>query len=238
MQIISSIGGCLSEITGSHGLIVGMFLAGLVGGTTHCVTMCGPFVLSQTGNLSRLSETALLPYHLGRMTTYLFLTLLTYSVFSLVFVYSDLKAYLAVLMLMTAAVLFLVSAFPRLSVFFPWATKLNSGFLFDLISKFMPKSEGRNSLKSQYMMGILLGFMPCGMIVAALLAISSIAESLAYALLAMALFSLGTVPALIAVAIGGRTLHQKFPTLSKKMSKVIKCASAMWLFLLSITMII
>lgn len=238
MQILASIGGCLTEITGSNSLVVGMLLAGLVGGTTHCVAMCGPFVLSQTGNLSRLSQAALLPYHLGRMTTYLFLTVLTYSVFHLVFVYSDLKNYFAVPMLMTAAVLFLVSAFPRLSVLFPWVSKVHSGFLFNVFSRFISKVGNTDSLKSQYMMGILLGFMPCGMVIAALLAVSGVAENLTHALFAMALFSLGTVPALIVVAVGGRTLHQKFPNLSVKMSKAMKCASAIWLFLLSITMVI
>ena len=218
--------------------MVGMLLAGLVGGTTHCVAMCGPFVLSQTGSLSRLSSAALLPYHLGRMTTYLFLTFLTYSVFSLVFVYSDFKIYLAVPMLMTAAILFLVSAFPQISALFPWSVKLNTALPLKFISKIMPKFSNTNSVSSQYMMGILLGFIPCGMIVAALLAIGSMAENIFHALSAMALFSLGTMPALIAVSLGGKTLHQKCPNLSEKMSKTIKCASAMWLFLLSIVMVI
>jgi hypothetical protein len=236
MQIISIIGGCISEITGSHGLMAGLLLAGLVGGTTHCVSMCGPFVLSQTGHMKKLSDIALFPYHLGRMTTYMFLAFLTYSVFHLVFVFSGLKVFIAAPMLMTAAVIFLISAFPRLGVLFPWAARVNIGAPAKLINKIMPGIASRDSGWSQYLMGVLLGFMPCGLIIAALLAVGT-ADSLFHALTAMALFSLGTVPSLIAVALGGKALHHKFPDLSDKMSKTVKCASAFWLFLIAGTMV-
>src|SRR5512145_2116481 len=63
-------------------LIAALFLAGLAGGAAHCAGMCGPFVLAQTagrlaavpverfGRLTRLGGALLLPYHLGRATTY------------------------------------------------------------------------------------------------------------------------------------------------------------------------
>jgi uncharacterized protein len=54
-----------------------LFLTALVGGFAHCSTMCSPFVLAQlpvgadgpATRLARLSSGALLPYHLGRLTT-------------------------------------------------------------------------------------------------------------------------------------------------------------------------
>ena len=217
MQIISALSGCLNGVSGTDGLMAGMLLAGLVGGTTHCAAMCGPFVLSQTGQLNRLSQLALLPYHLGRMTTYLFLAFLTYSVFHLVFVFSGLKVFIAVPMLVTAALIFLISAFPRLGVFFPWAVRLSPALPLNWIQKILPAVAKKKTALSHYLMGVLLGFMPCGLIVAALLAIGT-AESLFQALLAMALFTAGTVPALVIVAIGGKTLHQKFPNLSLTMN--------------------
>src|SRR5262245_38327356 len=65
----------------AFGLPLALFLAGLVGSLTHCTLMCGPFVLAQVagrleagaaagGELVRLAGAALVPYHLGRMTTY------------------------------------------------------------------------------------------------------------------------------------------------------------------------
>ena len=55
-------------------LVLALFMAGLVGSAGHCAGMCGPFVLAQVGartQLNRLAGSALLPYHLGRGTTYI-----------------------------------------------------------------------------------------------------------------------------------------------------------------------
>ena len=63
-------------------LPLALFLAGLAGGALHCAGMCGPFVLGQVmaatdatplsgyGEWRRASGAALVPYHLGRATTY------------------------------------------------------------------------------------------------------------------------------------------------------------------------
>jgi len=63
-------------------LLGALFAAGLVGGVGHCAGMCGPFVLAQAearlaavpaarlGEFHRVAGAALLPYHLGRLTTY------------------------------------------------------------------------------------------------------------------------------------------------------------------------
>ena len=64
------------------GLFTSLFMAGLVGGWSHCAGMCGPFVLAQVATrlegipasrmteLHRLTGAAVLPYHFGRATTY------------------------------------------------------------------------------------------------------------------------------------------------------------------------
>ena len=64
------------------GLLLGLFVAGAAGSTMHCVPMCGGFVLGQAADgmarlpaarlceWQRIRSGALLPYHLGRLTTY------------------------------------------------------------------------------------------------------------------------------------------------------------------------
>jgi uncharacterized protein len=64
------------------GVTFGLLLAGLAGSAMHCVPMCGPFVLGQVADrmapvpavrlceLQRVRGALLLPYHLGRITTY------------------------------------------------------------------------------------------------------------------------------------------------------------------------
>src|SRR5262249_45358281 len=85
-SIVGLFGGALhhhAAITSTQGGIIGaLALAGLVGGFTHCTGMCGPFVLAQLGRqleavperrmseFHRLTGALLLPYHLGRATTY------------------------------------------------------------------------------------------------------------------------------------------------------------------------
>ena len=78
----SGLAGCGHLVAGHGGLLASLFLAGLAVSASHCAGMCGPFVLAQVGTrlaamplqratlLTRLSGMALLPYHLGRATTY------------------------------------------------------------------------------------------------------------------------------------------------------------------------
>lgn len=48
-----------------------LFLGGLLGGLTHCAFMCAPFVvMMQQKTIGRLQSVLLIPYHLGRMVTY------------------------------------------------------------------------------------------------------------------------------------------------------------------------
>ena len=82
-EIISACRHGLANLgTQPGGLPVSLFLAGLAGSLVHCAGMCGPFVLGQVmadaergiaggyGEWRRLAGASLVPYHLGRLTTY------------------------------------------------------------------------------------------------------------------------------------------------------------------------
>jgi sulfite exporter TauE/SafE len=197
--------------------------------------MCGPFVISQTGDLKKITDSALVPYHLGRMTTYIFMAILAYSVFSLIFVYSDLKSLIAAPMLLFAGIIFIVSAFPKLRILFPWAANIRMPS--SALQKISSKISLKNNFFRRYGLGVLLGFMPCGLVVAALIA-SATAPTLTVAIISMAAFTLGTIPALVLVAIGGGSLKQKYPKFSLRFSQIAKVTSALWLFALAATMIL
>ncbi len=80
--LVRSIAACRVVVSDNGNLLGSLALAGLAGGLTHCVGMCGPFVLSQVSarfealpaarmtEFHRLAGAALIPYHLGRMVTY------------------------------------------------------------------------------------------------------------------------------------------------------------------------
>lgn len=233
------IGQCIHDIAVSHGLVISLFLAGLVGGVTHCAGMCSPFVLAQVGGekgVQKLSSSLLLPYHLGRMTTYVILAILVSSVINLAFVFSGLKALIAVPMLVLAGVIFLVSAFPRLSALFPWISYFQIAVPYKFISRFSSKLMNDPGVVKRYGLGILLGFMPCGLVVSALLA-SATAPNILQAALAMGAFTVGTMPALILVALGGRVLKQRYPKISVRVRQGAMVISSLWLFALAGQMI-
>jgi sulfite exporter TauE/SafE len=70
-------------------LVSSLASLGFFGGFTHCTGMCGPLVISQVSNnlsktslvnynfLTRLKNCALIPYHLGRISTYSMIALLS-----------------------------------------------------------------------------------------------------------------------------------------------------------------
>tara|TARA_R110002095_G_scaffold211534_1_gene199793 strand:- start:2972 stop:3679 length:708 start_codon:yes stop_codon:yes gene_type:complete len=232
------LGQCIQDFTSSYGLPFSLFLAGLVGGVSHCAWMCSPFVVAQTNHQARQSFASklLLPYHFGRMTTYVFLAIMVSSVINLVFVFSNLKLLISAPLLMTAGFIFIVSAFPKLLEIFPWVLKIKAGVPYKYIRGLISKTSHIKGMTGRYFLGILLGFMPCGLVVSALLA-SATAPSVFQSALAMGAFALGTIPALLMVSLGGYAFKYKYPKASIYVSRGGMVVSAIWLFTLAGTMI-
>ncbi|MGH1399421.1 MAG: sulfite exporter TauE/SafE family protein [Alphaproteobacteria bacterium] len=239
---------CVSDFSLAYGLPLSLFLAGLVGGFTHCSGMCSPFVFAQVDHVSqkggetkgaRFLSMALLPYHLGRMTTYVGLAVVVSSVVNLAFISSELRVLITAPMLMLAGVLFLVSAFPALLSVFPWAGRLRFGLPEGVVSKVSAagfKVAKTPTLLRQYMTGVLLGFLPCGLVVSALLAAAT-AGHVVSAGAAMAAFAVGTMPALVLVGFGGAALRAKYPKASKHLTQGAMLVSCGSLFFLAGSMI-
>ena len=205
----------------THGdLLTGLFLTGVIGSLSHCAGMCGPFVLSQVAarleaipaagmtEFRRLGGAALLPYHLGRATTYGLLgaaagwaagTLAGWSGFRFV----------AGGLLVLAALFLIGMAVPRLKGLpggggESWWSRHVAGLARPL---FASPTGWRG-----WLLGVALGFIPCGLLYAALAAAAASGDPLA-AGMAMLAFAAGTVPVLVAVgAIGhfaiGQWRHQ------------------------------
>jgi hypothetical protein len=229
------LGQCLQDITLSNGLAVSLFMAGLVGGFTHCAGMCSPFVLAQMDDgpvLQKPSQALLLPYHLGRMTTYVAIAVLVAGVVNMAFLFSPAKSLIAAPLLMLAGVVFIVSAFPSLRELFPWAANIKIAAPLNVVLDLSSKLMGRPSAINRYGLGVLLGFMPCGLVVSAVLAASASGNA-GDAALAMSAFALGTMPALVLVALGGHALKQKYPNASRRFTQGAMVLSSLWLFALA-----
>jgi sulfite exporter TauE/SafE len=222
---------------GLGALLAALFSAGLAGGFTHCAGMCGPFVLAQVAGfldkvdaarmseLTRLRGAALLPYHLGRLTTYSALGALAGALAGRVEQIAGLRL-LAAALLALASLLFLAQAAGRIAL--PGAggpgAKVIAGLRGSavggpagrLVARFgealarlarpwmeadQRSGPGRSAAR-RYGLGVVLGFLPCGLLYGAL-AGAAAAGGAAAGALAMAAFTLGTFPGLATVGLVG-----------------------------------
>jgi sulfite exporter TauE/SafE len=192
-------------------LAVPLFLAGLVGSAVHCAGMCGPFVIGQVmadagkataryGEWRRLGSAALLPYHLGRLTTYTALGAAAGASTAL-FAATSAFAWISGFLLVLGAVLMLSQAV-GLAIHAPQAM---TGVL---VRWARPFSSPAGPM-ARYALGVVLGFLPCGLIYGALGMAASTGSPLAGAG-AMAAFAAGTIPALVVIAWGGLLLRRRW----------------------------
>lgn len=161
-------------------------LAGLVG-SPHCIGMCGSFALACGGKVSHT-----LAWNLGRTLTYASLGALAgfagESVPGPTWVATAVSASLVVWF---AASLAGLAPDPTLRI--PGITKLAT------------RAATRGDVPSRFVFGMANGLLPCGLVYATLgIAVAS-GDPLTGAL-AMAVFGLGTTPALAVVALGVRRL--------------------------------
>ena len=174
----------------------GMLIAGATASPLHCAPMCGGFVLGQvsdrmarlpTAHLSecqRMRSAALAPYHLGRLTTY---AALGFAAGGGGFALQRLGGGTGIFLLIGAVLLVLQAA-----------RRLRPGFALPLT----------RTLRG-YPLGLALGFLPCGILYAALSAAAATGSPFLGAL-AMVCFGLGTVPALVIVGLMGATAGHRF----------------------------
>lgn len=184
-------------------LCANLFLLGLAGGFGHCLAMCGPFVLGQVGAslaqgpapgmIGRIAGGALAPYHLGRATTYAALGALAGGIGGGFAAIAGAGPARAILLSLAAAMLLAQAAGLALGV----GPRLG-GRLAALAA---PLGD-RPSPVARFAFGLMLGFLPCGLVLSALAGAAGSASAVAGAA-AMASFAAGTAPALIALGIAG-----------------------------------
>jgi sulfite exporter TauE/SafE len=209
---------CTPDTAVRGGLLLGLFVAGAAGSVVHCGPMCGVFVLGQMSERmtrlppkrlcerQRIRNGLLLPYHLGRLTTYAGLGTLaagSAAVFGRIAWFGSLSAVLLVI----AAMLFLSNALGRI---------LPAGVRLDRAPRFWGRLVGsvtrrirRGSALGEYLLGVALGFLPCGFLYAALVAAAASGRP-AMGAAAMVAFGLGTTPVLMVVGIAGNAAGRRW----------------------------
>ncbi|HME25880.1 MAG TPA: sulfite exporter TauE/SafE family protein [Acetobacteraceae bacterium] len=204
--VISALAGWCGSVPLSGGLLLGLFLAGAAGSTMHCVPMCGGFVLGQVADRmarvpaarlcewQRVGRGALLPYHLGRLSTYAGLGALGGAAAGRLPWFGFASAGL----LLLGAALFLA----HVARVLPGLDRAPAGWT-SAIARLAKRAGGG------YPLGIVLGFLPCGFLYAALATTAASGNPLLGAF-GMLGFGLGTVPALVAVGIAGQAAGRRW----------------------------
>jgi hypothetical protein len=168
--------------------------------------MCGGFVLGQVADgmarlpaarlceWRRINGGALLPYHLGRLTTYAGLGALGGLGVSRLPWFGAISAGL----LLLGAALFLA----HVARILPSLERAPVGWNRAVTHLARRASGG-------YPLGVVLGYLPCGFVYAAL-ATAAASGNPALGTLGMLAFGLGTAPALIAVGIAGQAAGRRW----------------------------
>lgn len=185
---------CSHAIINQGGLLISIVIAGIVGSVTHCAPMCGPMVAAQVAHNEEESvstQRMLFLYHIGRLTTYVVLGILVAGSSYLIFgnIWFPL---VSKMLLITAGILFIMSAIS------PRTTHKCCAHKSIIFLSIIPTSI------QFYIRGILLGFIPCGLLLAALLLVATTQNSITGGF-AMLIFGLTTIPVL--QIIGLATCH-------------------------------
>jgi sulfite exporter TauE/SafE len=226
---------CRVAVESDGGAMAALFFAGLAGSATHCLGMCGPFVLAQVGCrmkalcLSEMSEgrrlmgSLLFPYHLGRFITYSALGAAAAGLSGTVL---KVLPGLSVALLILAAAILAGQALPNL-----WRGMKGKGkesWLAPLAKPLFADPTGWRGLA----LGGLLGFLPCGLLYGALSASAATGSAISGGL-AMACFALGTIPGLLAVGMLGQVVERRFDGLIKRAAPLLLLINAVFLLILA-----
>lgn len=175
-------------------MLYSAFIFGLIS-SLHCIGMCGPIalMLPVDRNNPAKKTTQIITYHLGRLTAYGTIGLI-FGLLGKGFFLAGIQQQLSIFIGIAMIIIVLVPE----KIF----AKYNfSKPVFKLISKIKTTlgSQFKNkSYKSLYTIGLLNGFLPCGMVYVALFGAIAM-QSASYGVLYMILFGLGTVPLMSSV---------------------------------------
>ncbi|HKM62638.1 MAG TPA: sulfite exporter TauE/SafE family protein [Acidisphaera sp.] len=205
------------------GLPLAALLAGLVGGVTHCMPMCGPFVLGQVADRlacmpalcmrerNRAGAALLLPYHAGRLTTYALLGGGAGAVGAALAYDPVLRIVPSVLLLAAAGVFAACALVPAT------ASIGSAGRAGQAVARLAARAGqvgagrlgGGGTLQREYATGLALGLLPCGLLYGTL-GLAAAAPGPAGGMLVMLVFGLGTVPALVLAAWIGQSVARRW----------------------------
>ena len=197
-------------------MLYSAFIFGLIS-SFHCVGMCGPIamMLPVDRNNEAKKVTQIITYHIGKLTAYGTLGLI-FGLLGRSFYLAGMQQQLSIIV----GVLMIVVALVPEKIF----AKYNfSKPVYKIISK-VKSSLGQQlknkSYKSLFTIGLLNGFLPCGMVYVAIFGAIAM-QSVSLGVLYMLLFGIGTIPMLTAVIYISNVLSFSFRGTLQKIIPVV-----------------
>lgn len=194
-------------------MLYSAFIFGLIS-SLHCIGMCGPIALmipvDRTNPAKKVTQ--IITYHIGRLSAYATIGLIFGLVgkgFFLAGIQQRLSIFIGIAMIITIVT--------------PEKVLANYNFskpVYRLISKIkssLGKQFKNKSYQSLFTIGLLNGFLPCGMVYVALfgaIAMQSVPSGVLY----MLLFGIGTIPMMSSVIFFNSIMTVRF---RNKVQKVI-----------------
>ena len=197
-------------------MLYSAFIFGLIS-SFHCVGMCGPIamMLPVDRNNEAKKVTQIITYHIGKLTAYGILGLI-FGLLGRSFYLAGMQQQLSIIV----GVLMIVVALVPEKVF----AKYNfSKPVYKIISKVksnLGQQFKNKSYKSLFTIGLLNGFLPCGMVYVAIFGAIAM-QSVSLGVLYMLLFGIGTIPMLTAVIYISNVLSFSFRGTLQKIIPVV-----------------
>ncbi len=192
-----------------------VFLTGLAGGFGHCIGMCGPVVAAYSLGEQEKGWQRHLLFHLGRITTYSLLGAFAGLTGSFLMLASSIEAIQTAVLVITGFSI-VVMGFVNAG-WIPVMQKINScSPQLPVIGKILRFFDGTRTAGTYYPLGVVFGFLPCGLSYTALLATARASmgstgrvTAMLTGMLTMFLFGIGTAPALLIVGKAAHLVNEK-----------------------------
>ena len=207
-------------------IIITALTLGLLG-SLHCVGMCGPIALALpvVNNTFWGRFKGIIFYNTGRIVTYGALGLV-FGFLGKTFVIAGYQQSLSIALgILILLVLFLQSSNGAGSKFTAMAYKPVAKLKSALGKLFAKKNYG-----SLFSIGLLNGLLPCGLVYTGIAGAIAVADPFRAALF-MALFGLGTVPAMLGLSLAGQKISMGIRNNFRRVSVVFVSAMAVLLIL-------
>ena len=217
----------------SNAPLLAMLLSGIAGGFGHCISMCGPLVAAFSVGETRQGILHHLLYNLGRVTTYSILGGIVGLSGSFLVLTASIEQLQRAIMIIAGLSIIIMGL--SNAEWLPLLPTKSCNASSSLMQKIMVLFNAPRSIGAWYPMGVVLGFLPCGLTYTALLAAARsgmeahhpVAGMLQGALMMM-LFGIGTSPALILVGKVVNTISNRMRRWFYRVASIIMIATGVW----------